>query len=475
MLGVILFLIAIAFCLVLYRKRMAAYMMQKWRFIRMISALPGPSIFSIMAEVCKFSLDSEKFTYQAEALFRRYAYENEHGILRLWLGTYPLIFLTRAKSAKVILESTTLINKPEDYDIFKRLVGSGMLSSSGETWFKARRILTPAFHFNILNKYVEVFNEQSKILLEKLDRHSDTNETFDILPYLRLYGLDVVAETAMGVSIGAQNGKNAEYYISLKKLLNLMWAKIRYPWFWFAPIRWLYGYDAKLDYHCNVCKSLTRKIIAQKKKEWEAFDHQPSMEELSASGKRKLAFLDLLMSVRDENKLTDEDIRSQVDMFMAAGEVDRDITVEDMTNMKYLYQCICETGRITPNVVFLGRKITEDIEVCGYTIPAGATCVISPFAVMRDPQHYDNPEIYDPEHFSAENVTKRDPFAFIPFSAGIRNCIGHRFAILEMKVTLASILRKYRIISMLPEEENRPIPEFSLKPSKGFPVRLERR
>lgn len=59
MLGVILFLIAIAFCLVLYRKRMAAYMMQKWRFIRMISALPGPSIFSIMAEVCKFSLDSE--------------------------------------------------------------------------------------------------------------------------------------------------------------------------------------------------------------------------------------------------------------------------------------------------------------------------------------------------------------------------------------------------------------------------------
>uniref|UniRef100_A0A915BBP7 Cytochrome P450 monooxygenase n=2 Tax=Parascaris TaxID=6254 RepID=A0A915BBP7_PARUN len=438
-----------------------------------------------MAEVCKFSFDSEKFTYQAEALFRRYAYANEDGIFRLWLGTYPLIFLTRAKSAKVILESTTLINKPEDYDIFKRLVGSGMLSSSGETWFKARRILTPAFHFNILNKYVEIFNEQSKVLLEKLERHSDTNETFDILPYLRLYGLDVVAEAAMGVSIGAQSGKNAEYYISLKKLLNLMWAKIRYPWFWFAPIRWLYGYDAKLDYHCNVCKSLTRKIIAQKKKEWEAFDHQPSMEELSASGKRKLAFLDLLMSVRDENKLTDEDIRSQVDMFMAAGsdavtaqigfnlfalghrpeiqdkvynelkemfgEVDRDITVEDMANMKYLYQCICETGRITPNVVFLGRKITEDTE------------------------HYDNPEIYDPEHFSAENVTKRDPFAFIPFSAGIRNCIGHRFAILEMKLTLASILRKYRIISMLPEEENRPIPEFSLKPSKGFPVRIERR
>ncbi|VDK63170.1 unnamed protein product [Gongylonema pulchrum] len=92
--------------------------------------------------------------------------------------------------------------------------------------------------------------------------------------------------------------------------------------------------------------------------------------------------------------------------------------------MKYLHQCICETGRITPNVVLLGRKLTHDVAICGYTVPAGVTCAISPFAVMRDPEHYDDPEVYDPEHFAPEKVTKRDPFAFIPFSAGIRNCIG---------------------------------------------------
>ncbi|VDM49582.1 unnamed protein product [Toxocara canis] len=398
MLGAILLVIVSILSIAIYWKRVKAYLVERWRFIRMVNAIPGPSMLSIMAEACKFSFDSEKFTYQAEALFRKYAYENEDGIMRLWLGIHPLIFMTRAKSAKAILDNTTLINKPEEYDIFKRLVGDGMLSSSGETWFKFRRILTPAFHFNILNKYVEVFNEQSKVFLEKLERHCGTGETFDILPYLRLYGLDVIAETAMGVSINAQSGKNAEYYVSLKKLLSLMWAKVRYPWFWFAPIRWLYGYDAKLDYYCNVCKSLTRKIIAQKKKEWEAFDHQPSIEELSASGKKRMAFLELLMSVREQYKLSDEDIRSQVDMFMAAGsdavtaqigfnlfalghrpeiqdkvyselkeifgEADRDVTMEDMNNMKFLYQCICETGRITPNVVFLGRKITGDTNVC---------------------------------------------------------------------------------------------------------------
>ncbi|VBB32012.1 unnamed protein product, partial [Acanthocheilonema viteae] len=89
--------------------------------------------------------------------------------------------------------------------------------------------------------------------------------------------------------------------------------------------------------------------------------------------------------------------------------------------------------------------------------------------------HYDNPEKYDPEHFAPDKVKNRDPFAYVPFSAGIRNCIGNRFANLELVVTLAHILRRYRVISMIPEAENRPIPEFTLKPSRGFPIRLERR
>lgn len=159
----------------------------------------------------------------------------------------------------------------------------------------------------------------------------------------------------MGVSIHAQANHNQDYYHSLRKALNLMWAKIRYPWFWFPPVRWIYGFDRKLDYYCNRCKDLTRevvsnrkialghpnffiyhsffislfilnwqdickfKIIALKKKDWEAYDHQPSFEELSTSGRKKLDFMDLLFSIRDEYGLTDEDIRGQVDMFMAAG------------------------------------------------------------------------------------------------------------------------------------------------------------
>uniref|UniRef100_A0A1I8EWD0 Uncharacterized protein n=1 Tax=Wuchereria bancrofti TaxID=6293 RepID=A0A1I8EWD0_WUCBA len=69
--------------------------------------------------------------------------------------------------------------------------------------------------------------------------------------------MDVVAETTMGISIDAQNCSNDQYYETLEIVFNLMWARIRYPWYWFAAIRWLSGYDQKLDYYCNICKKLT--------------------------------------------------------------------------------------------------------------------------------------------------------------------------------------------------------------------------
>ncbi|EJW79489.1 hypothetical protein WUBG_09602, partial [Wuchereria bancrofti] len=348
------------------------------------------------------------------------------------------------------------------------------------------------------------------ILLTVLDKYSVTNQTFDLLPYLRRFGLDVIAETAMGVRIAAQNHcVNYPYIEGLHAVEELAWARIRCPWYWFALTRWLSGFNQKMDYHCNLCKKLTREIIAVKRKEWENFNNQSFMDDLSVSGKKQLTFLDFLFNVRDQYNLTDENICDQVNTFMAAGssavsiqigfnlfalghrqnyqekvyeeikdvlgDTERDITTDDIKKLKYLYQCICEASRITPNAVLIGRKIHTELNLCGYTIPAGTNCYISPFSIMRDPKHYDNPEEYDPEHFAPDKVKNRDPFAFVPFSAGIRNCIGSKFATLEMVVSLAHIFKRYRVISMLSEVQNRPIPEFSLKPSKGFPVRLERR
>ena len=108
-------------------------------------------------------------------------------------------------------------------------------------------------------------------------------------------------------------------------------------------------------------------------------------------------------------------------------------------------------------------------------IPKGTNCFVYAFMVHRDEKYYPEPEKFDPERFLPENSKDRHPFAFIPFSAGRRNCIGQRFAMMEEKVILANILRKFEIKSLKTLDELKPLVEMTLKPSTGIPVQLKPR
>ncbi|TKR87449.1 hypothetical protein L596_011846 [Steinernema carpocapsae] len=143
--------------------------------------------------------------------------------------------------------------------------------------------------------------------------------------------------------------------------------------------------------------------------------------------------------------------------------------------MHYLEQCMKETIRIYPTVPIIGRQITEETQIGDYTIPKGLTVMVAPFAAQRDVRYFPNPDIFDPDNFTLDKVGKRSPYSFLPFSAGPRNCIGQKFAMTEQKIILAKLFRKFRVISTLSELENRGLPELVLKPSKGFPVRIEPR
>src|ERR1051326_1750112 len=121
-------------------------------------------------------------------------------------------------------------------------------------------------------------------------------------------------------------------------------------------------------------------------------------------------------------------------------DVHRPITFSDLSELKYLEMCIKESLRVYPPVPFIMRHIYEDIPLDEYegktqTIPAGSEVMILINQLHKDPSQFPQPELFNPDRFLAENCIDRHPYAFIPFSAGPRNCLGMKYAMVQMKTT----------------------------------------
>ncbi|XP_029155595.1 cytochrome P450 4g15-like [Nylanderia fulva] len=241
-------------------------------------------------------------------------------------------------------------------------------------------------------------------------------------------------------------------------------------------------------------------------------DDLDNIDEIDVGEKKRLAFLDMMFDLKKNGgQMTDEEIREEVNTIMfeghdttAAGssfalcalgchqdiqarvheeldaifgDSDRQCTFQDTLEMKYLERVILETLRLFPPVPAIARQLNEDVKIItgNYILPKTATVLIPQFAVHRSEKYYPNPTVFNPDNFLLERMQQRHYYAFIPFSAGPRSCVGRKYAMLKLKVLLSTILRNYRVTSNIADKDFILQADIILKRHDGFKIKLEPR
>ncbi|XP_069681252.1 cytochrome P450 4C1-like [Periplaneta americana] len=466
-------LLAVAVCLVvliLFRRDP-----EKMRLKEMMDKLPGPPSYPILGTILPYIFMPPEGRWDlCFNLSMKYK-----PFLKWWMGPFPGFSTSHPDYVEALLNNTKMIDKAIPYKFLHPWLGTGLLTSTGTKWHSHRKLITSSFHFKILENFVPIFAENCDILVNKLKKEIG-GEVFDIYPYISACTLDIICESAMGTCVNAQKHENSDYVTAVNEptaFRHTGLGAVRYRYTCLIVDHWW----AKLGYTkfcCYLCKLDSRdKSNHYVKKNWPKREslnpgqdnvlHQPlGHDTVAAAINASLHLLGLHPEIQDR---VYEELKG---IFKDSGHSP---TLKDLKNMKYLHMVIKEAMRLYPSAPLLARMLTQDLQLGSHTIPAGVTACVAIFAMQRDPDIFPNPTQFDPDNFLPERVVNRHPYAYIPFSAGPRNCIGQKFAMLEVKMVLSSILRRYEMRSADKSEDLVLIMEIVSRSKNGFRITLSPR
>ncbi|XP_070822236.1 cytochrome P450 4B1-like [Chaetodon trifascialis] len=396
----------------------------------------------------------------------------------IWIGPFvSSLSIHHPDYVKTILATAEPKNNLS-YGFLESWIGDGLLVSKGQKWFRHRRLLTPGFHYEVLKPYTKLMSDSAKTMLDKWEHYADTDKSFELFEQVSLMTLDSMLKCGFSYNSNCQTEGGTNAYIkAVYDLSNLINVRLRTFPYHSDFIFYLSPHGFRYRKACRIAHSHTEEVIRKRK---EALKEEKELDRIQA--KRYLDFLDILLFAKDEKQqgLSDEDLRAEVDTFMFEGhdttasglsfilyclacnpehqKICRDeimqvlegkdtVEWEDLSKLPYTTMCIKESLRLYPPVPGISRIITKPMTFFdGRTLPAGSLIGINVYGIHRNAAVWENPDVFDPLRFLPENVSKRSPHAFVPFSAGPRNCIGQNFAMNELKVATALTLKKYELM-----------------------------
>ncbi len=416
----------------------------------------------------------------------------EYGdVVQMRFGPRTVVLVNSSEHIKsVLVDKAHCYVKGFGYDKLEELLGKGLLTAEGKAWHKQRKLSQPAFHKQRLAGLTHFITTSTKETLEEFSKASALGKPFDLHQSMMRLTLQVVSRMILGTDINEKDASEVgEAMDSLlesanDRILSLFPIPRAIP----TPM------NLRSAHYMKVLNDVVFRII----------------EEHRSSRKENQDLLTMLMDAKDPETgetFSDEELRDQVmTMFLAGHETTAnlltwtfyylsrmphlsqgiydevlrvagptaDVEMKHLSALTYTTKVIQESMRLSPPAWILSRECIEAHTIGEFEIAPKTIVLVSPYVTHRKPEYFPNPEGFDPERFSEENIKNRPKYAYIPFSGGARQCIGSGFAMMESQMIMATLIREYQV-DLEPGFEVVPEPLITLRPKNGVMVRLRKR
>jgi cytochrome P450 len=373
---------------------------------------------------------------------------------RIFLVTYPDCV------KHVVQDNHTNYIKGPWYKVLKPLMGDGLFSSDGELWKRQRRLVQPAFQRKHHPMMAGIIADATSSMLQRWETNASRGEAIDGRGEVILLTLEILLRTMFSGDLIGYEQELREAVIEYERHMDLVSAvnSVKLP-AWFPT-------TGRRRFQ-NAVRTLERFIFRV-------------VDERRRTQTDNGDLVSLLLWARDEEtgeSMSDRQIRDELMTMLQAGhdtvsdaiawtwylmakhpdvrqrvegEVDstlggRPPRFEDLPALAYTNRVILESMRVYPPAWVFARTPVEDDVIGGYHIPAKSLVVISPYVTHRLPDIWENPENFDPDRFLPERSEGRPRFAYYPFSAGPRQCVGASVAMLEAQMIVSMAAQRFQL------------------------------
>ncbi|XP_065831056.1 cytochrome P450 4A10-like [Oscarella lobularis] len=377
------------------------------------------------------------------------------------------------------------------YSLLRPWLGDGLLIASGKLWSRNRRLLTPAFHFNVLKPYAAIYASCINTAMEVLAPFAKNGNPVEIFGVVSRMAVDILLQCALSHKSDCQTNREKTPYVrAILRVCELVMDRALSVAHQSDLIYAFSRNGREFRLLTKYVHDYAEKIIQTRRKALESNGNVVSS--------RYRDFIDILLEARDEKGMgmSNKEIRNEVDTFLFEGhdttaggitwtlyclarhpehqtrirnEVKEvlsngrtEFDWESLNLLTHTTLCIKESMRLFPPVPTIHRELANETKLRDYVLPKGQWIFVNIYGLQRNPEFWKDPEKFEPERMK----DNRHPYAYVPFSAGPRNCIGQQFALNEERMAVAKIVNRYEI-EVVEEHKFEQVVSVILKPLGG--------